>query len=256
MFFQRCNLSVFLLLFTLLSIPTYSQELDSLNLNFEEVTANVESPPYFGLGGGYIGTFSFINFDDINQINRSIGFENFGSPIFISGAEGFTAIPFVPNLRIGFLGGSGTIVKEITIDTATFGTRALVQFTGFRIDYGYVPTNSLALLFGANIGWSSLTFEFYRNANNMDWNNISFFYNDSNNAFRMINGNFWFVEPNLNIEFAATTFLMLRLGISYSFTFLPDWKGNQIAKVDNVPSTLKPDGLQVKFGLFVGLFNY
>lgn len=256
MIFQRYYLLFFLVLFFLLSIHSYSQELDSLNLNFEEITTNVESPPYFGLGGGYIGTFSFINFDDINNVNKSLGFENFGSPIFISGAEGFTAIPFVPNLRIGFFGASGTILKEITKDTATFGTRALVQFTGFRVDYGYVPAKSIALLLGANIGWSNLTFEFYKSKNNMNWNDISSFDKDFNNAFRTINGNFWFIEPNFNVEFAATTFLMLRLGISYSFAFIPDWKGNQIAKIDIVPSTLKPDGFQVRFGLFVGLFNY
>lgn len=256
MIFQRYYLLSFLILFFNLSIPSYSQELDSLNLHFEEISTNVESPPYFGLGGGYIGTFYFINFDDINKVNQSIGFENFGSPIFISGAEGFTAIPFVPNLRIGFWGASGTIVKEMTKDTGTLGTRALIQFTAFRIDYGFVPTKSLALLLGTNIGWSSLTFEFYKSANNMNWNNISIFYNDSNNAFRAINGNFWFIEPNFNVEFTATTFLMLRFGISYSFAFIPSWKGNQIAKLDNVPSTLKTDGFQVRFGLFVGLFNY
>ncbi|MGQ9818329.1 MAG: hypothetical protein ACUVQ1_00145 [Candidatus Kapaibacteriales bacterium] len=256
MIVKQSYLSLIIVFFVLLSVHSYTQELDSLNLGFEEVTTNVESPPYFGLGGGYIGAFSLINLDEVNNVNQSIGFENFTTPIFISGAEGFTAIPFVSNLRIGFFGASGTISKEITSDSAKYGTKASLQYTGFRIDYGFVPTKSIAILVGSTLGWSSLTFEYYKSKNNLNWNSIPQFENDPNNAYRAINGTFWFIEPNFNIEFAPTTFLMMRLGLSYPFAFLPDWKGNQIAKVDNVPSKIKPNGLQIKIGLFIGLFNY
>lgn len=256
MFFPRLILVIVLLIG--FSFPDYlfAQELDTLNLQFEEASTNIESMPYFGLGGGFIGTFSFINFDEINKLNKEKGLENFGSPFFVSGAEGFTAIPFIENLRIGFFGISGTTHKDINKDTFTIGSRAIIQFSGFRVDYGLIPTKSLAILVGGNIGWSNLTLELYKTKKVLDWSNIPNFDKDLDNNFLRINRTSWFIEPGLNVEFAATTFLMIRFGASYSFSFNANWKGNEIADVENVPAKLNTDGLQLKIGLFVGLFNY
>lgn len=248
---------LFITLFVLLFIyHSLSKELDSLNLQFEEATTNFESIPYFGLGGGYIGTFSFCNFDEINKLHKAFDIGNVSSPLFLSGAEGFTAIPFIKNFRIGFSGISGSKKNETTKDTFTIGSQTKFQFTGFRFDYGIVPMKSLALLLGAKLGWSTLTLEFYKSTKNLEWNQIINSANDPNYHFLRINGNFWFIEPSFNIEFAATTFLMVRGGIAYTFTLSPEWKCNEISSLNNVPSKLKADGFQIVLGLFIGLFNY
>lgn len=221
-------------------------------IQFEESNVKIEKPPYFGLGGGYIGSFLFLNLDEINKISKEISLNDFKSPLFLSGAQGFTAIGIVPNIRIGFSGYSGLKKEEkINDHNTTFGLKYEVGFTGFSIDYGFVIFKNFAILPGLGLGWSSIDITKY-NVSNFDWNDLKSNVYTSN----IIEGNFFFLEPHLTVEFAVTPFLMIRLGAQYPFGFAGKWKVNNVSEVTNVPSSLKPNGLAINFGIFVGLFNY
>ncbi|MFN3306648.1 MAG: hypothetical protein ACK42Z_05620, partial [Candidatus Kapaibacteriota bacterium] len=141
-----------LLVFTIVNFIVLSQD-DQSNIQFEESNVQIEKPPYFGLGGGYVGNFLFLNLDEVNVISKSQGLENIKSPLYLSGAQGFTAIGLIPNLRVGFAGYSGfnKVEKQETFST-TIGLKCEVTYAAFGIDYGFVPFKSLAILPGLNFG--------------------------------------------------------------------------------------------------------
>jgi hypothetical protein len=242
---------LFLLLFCAISLVAFSQD-DLQNIQFEESNVKIEKPPYFGLGGGYVGSFIFINVDDLNKVCGVIGLNNFKSPFYLSGAQGFTAIGIIPNLRIGFSGYSGYKTEEKKFDyNQTKGIKYEIGFTGFAVDYGFVVIKSLAVLPGLGFGWSSIDITNY-NVTKFEWNDLT----TNNYTSNQLKGSFWFVEPHVNIEFAVTPFLMLRLGAQYPIGFGQKWQVNDVVEVGSVPSSLKPNGFAINFGLFVGLFNY
>lgn len=232
-------------------VLTRAQDSGNLNFQFEETEMEEVKPPYFGLGGGYIGAFTFPKFDEVK--NKFSGFDDLSGAIYLSGAEGFSAIAIIPNVRLGFFGFNGSKTYEKAQNDTTTGISYAIGFTGFSLDYGYVPFKSFALLGGVNLGWSHITIEEYKSASNVDWKNLS---SNPTAYFWSVEGGFWFIEPKINVEYAITPFFMVRGGVGYSFVFSRKWKYNRFATLDNVPSALNTDGLKIQFGLFLGLFNY
>ncbi|TAL66825.1 MAG: hypothetical protein EPN82_17030 [Bacteroidetes bacterium] len=234
--------------------------LDSLDLSFESTPIREEKVPYFSIAGGFTGTFFFANFDELDKLIEknfpSMGNERFsGSNIFMPGAEGFTAIGIIPNMRLSFFGTGGS--KNIKVsDTAS--TRSIdysVSFNGLSFDYAFVPTRRLAVLVGANLGWGTLAIEYYKTTSNIDWTKFGEDVNPGNFMSRAEAG-MWLIQPHLNIEFAVTPFIALRASAGYSYSLMGNWKFNQNTSLDNVPKNVNGSGLYAQFGLFIGLFNY
>jgi len=245
------RLTLIIVFFCYFAYGVFSQD-DLENIQFEESNVKIEKPPYFGLGGGYVGSFIFLNVDEINKVASGIGLNEFKSPYYLSGAQGFTAIGIVPNVRIGFSGysGSKTVEKQFEYNQ-TKGIRYEIGFTGFSVDYGIVVFKSLAILPGLGLGWSNINITNY-NVTQFGWNDLTTNTYTSN----LLKGTFWFVEPHFSVEFAITPFLMVRLGAQYPISFGQKWQVNDVVEVGDVPSSLKPNGFSINFGLFVGLFNY
>jgi hypothetical protein len=246
--------NLFLVVFTFIFGFTLLIGQDDLNnVQFEESDVKIEKPPYFGIGGGYVGNFIFYNLDDVNNLIKAIpvGLDEIKSPIFLSGAQGFTAIGIIKNLRIGFSGFSGSKTTEKEVNFSTKGVKYEVSYTSFAIDYGIVPLKSLAILPGINFGWSNVNISKY-SISQIDWNDLK---SENYNSI-ILTGSFWFVQPGINVEFAATPFLMIRVGAAYPISFSPKWKIDDVKEITNVPSGIKPSGFNFNFGIFVGLFNY
>jgi hypothetical protein len=238
--------------------------LDSLDLSFESTPIKEEKIPYFAIAGGFTGTFFFANFDEMKSLVEA----NFPSlidetpegsvSIFMPGAEGFTAIGIIPNMRLGFFGAGGSkIIKAVVADT----TRSIdysVSFNGLSFDYAFVPTRRLAILAGVNLGWGTLAIEYYRTTSNYQWNQFGENVNPNNFMSRAEAG-FWLIQPHLNIEFAVTPFIALRGSAGYSVSLMNEWKFNQNSNFSDgnkPPDKLNASGLYAQFGLFIGLFNY
>jgi len=252
------NITIFLvvLFFNLFSMFAQDDKLDSLN--FEMTPVKEEKPPYFAFGGGYTGTFLMLNMDDLNAHikNNKFGVPDMKATLYMSGAQGFTAIAVIPNVRIGFFGMGGTTVSEIKTDPATTGVSYAVSYTGFSIDYGFVPLRALAVLPGISGGWVTTTIESYQSKNTSDFTKDFKSGSDAANYLYRATGSFYFVQPNLNIEYAITKFLMARANVGYSFSFSPDWKFNGTGTLNNVPKGINANGLTLQFGVFIGIFNY
>lgn len=253
----------FFLIFCLLFLNDnlYSQDDRLDELEFESTTIKEEKPPYFAIGGGYTGTFIFTNFDALNKKLGEQTFrfaENaFSAPIYLSGVQGFTAIGIIPNVRLGFLGmgGSKTVEKKDTVINLNKFVEYSLSFQGVSIDYGFVLMKSIALIPGITFGWGSRTIEVYQAPAEIPWDEFNAI-GDPRKFLNRAEGNFYFVQPNINFEYALTPFFMIRANAGYSLSFGGEWKFNRTANLTNVPDNINANGFTVQFGLFLGLFNY
>lgn len=227
------------------------------NLTFEETPVINESPVYFSIGLGYLGNFFFANYTDVNTKIKSsfTGLPELSGPVYMQGAHGFVSIGIIKNLRFGFFGYGGTKSVTMTSGTNTMGVNYGVGITGASIDYGIVMFKSFAVLPGINIGAASVDIDFYNTSSTIDWNNINNVPETSGYLKRM-EGKFYYIQPNISLEYALSPFLMFKAGAGYSLSFSPSWKYNTNATLDNVPSSINASGLNAFIGLSLGIFNF
>lgn len=247
--------------FLIFTYNAFSQDDRLDELEFESATINEEKPPYFAIGGGYTGTFIFTNFDELNKklLEQTFRFSEdaLSAPIFLSGVQGFTAIGIIPNVRLGFLGmgGSKRVEKRDTIINLNKNVEYSLSFQGVFIDYGFILMKSLALIPGITFGWGNRTIEVYQAPAEISWDQFEAI-GDINKFLNRAEGNFYFVQPNINFEYALTPFFMIRANVGYSLSFGGEWTFNQTSKLSNVPDKIDANGLTLQLGLFLGLFNY
>ena len=247
---NRHLFTLFLLLFLSVNLLAQDEQVD--NLQFEETPVVEHRSTYFAIGAGYVGNLFFMNYDDINILMSKFSLPEYKNSIYVSGAHGFTGIGIIPNVRFGFFssGGSDKVEKS---DSMNFGSKLTISTTGFSLDYGYVLFEHLSLLGGVNIGWSSLNLEIYRTEKSNSWSNVD---QNQTGYFKSLKGSFWYVQPNIYLEYAITPFLMARAAAGYSLSFLPDWTISSSTELKDVPKGVNTSGLNLQFGICVGLFNF
>jgi hypothetical protein len=79
----------------------------------------------------------------------------------------------------------------------------------------------------------------------------------SNNRQRAIERNYFFVQPVLNLEYALTQFILVRIGGGFMFpTGDPKvWQDRQGSEITEVPEEITTRGVTIQGGLFIGLFQ-
>jgi hypothetical protein len=237
--------------------PLAAQDDDLDKLSFEETPLAEEKSPYFVVGGGFIATWHFTSFDELKKNTRlaQFGVADMKSPVFLSGAQGFTAIPFLANTRVGVLGAAGGSQTTLTAGDTTRSLDYSLSFTGFSLDYAIQPVKKLTILPGANIGWGTIGIETAQTLRNRDYAELGAPANPAN-FYGKLSGGFVFVQPNLNIEYAVTQFSLLRINAGYMLGFMGSWRADRSeSDVANVPKDINSNGLTLQAGLFIGLFN-
>lgn len=273
---------VLILLFFLTAPLAFGQDENLDDFEFAEETPfttqelQEEKNEYFLLTGGYTGTLFFANFDDLNShlSAKNFGFEDFESPLYLNGVQGITGIfYFVPNMRIGFVHMAGSKMQELdtqvddmgTMIDVTRGIEYAVDYTGFSLDYAFVPFSSFSFTIGATVGWGDLNIDSWQTPSEMNFDE----FDTEGNSLRYLdrlNQSYWFIQPNLNVEYAlelieGAKLVMFRVNIGYPYTFSmgsdsEKWKFNRGASVSDMPDGINANGLTVQFGIFVGLFNF
>jgi len=254
---KKITLLLIMLFVSMGFVQAQDEQLD--DMDFEEIPAVKESPTYFAIGAGYVGALNYINLNEINsKFKNDFNLPELSSPIYLSGVHGFTGIGIIPNLRLGFLGFSGSSEVSDNIDTIKHGSKLSASLMGFTLDYGFVLFKHFAILPGIQAGWSSLEQNYYETlntSNSPNWNDLE--PNSDGKYFsKNIKGSFVFVQPELSLEYALTPFLMTRAAVGYGFSFLPEWEYNSSADLKGVPDAINTGGLNLQFGVFVGLFNF
>ncbi|MBK7576383.1 MAG: hypothetical protein IPI24_03000 [Ignavibacteria bacterium] len=256
----RSLIAILLALVTLAPMWAQDEKLDELS--FEEAPLKDEAIPYFAVGVGPAFNFVFASMDDVNARAKELGLGELQSPVFQLGAEIFTAVGVIPNVRLGFswVSGSSTSSANVSVNGTTVNRTLLYGISSrtFHLDWAWVPVKSLAILPGLGFGWGDQRIETLQSAEGMDWKDLI----DSSTIAPQPNANVALLQntlyllPRLNIEYAVTPFLNLRASAAYTWQFSSsDWIGNRHATVTNVPENISVSGLNLQFGVFVGLFN-
>lgn len=253
---------IFTLIFSFSNLMSQDDEL--ANLGFEEEPAQEVDEVYFGIGGGLTGTMLFANFDDLNDFIKTsnLGFDDkeVSSPYFMLGGEVFSVPIVFPNYRLSFFWQSSltnfeTIQKINNIDYER-NLDYTLSFGGFSIDRAFIPMKSLALMAGVSLGWGNVELELSQGQSEISWK-PPFNQADPNNFINRAESSFYYLQPHINLEYALTSFFIVRIGAGYNLAFSGDWTYNHRTNIKDVPEKIgKPDGLVLNLGLFMGLFNY
>lgn len=239
----------------------YAQDERLDELPFTEAETIEEKTPYFGVGGGFTGTYLQLNNDKLNELSIKNGFESLGKP-FLTGGVGFIAVPQIPNFRFGLTGFGGSQSKSNSIlDTTAGNTIDVVRKVeqqisniGLSLGYGIVVTKSLAIIPEVTFSSASHKIIFSKTSNQ------EFEYSDipttAKSVVNSMDNSFIAITPALNIEWAATSVLMLRASAGYNYQVSNNWKLNGEQTLNNVPKELNTNGVFAQFGLFLGLFHY
>ena len=156
----------------------------------------------------------------------------------MSGINFFTAVGIVPNLRLGFYGIRGTKSNsQQKSDTSVVGYDYKASLTGLHIDYGFVLFDHFAILPGLGFGWLTTTIESYKTQQNIDKWTPNYPQNDKG-YFRKAEGEFFFINPTINLEYALTQFSAVRASIGYSIPFNLSWTENNYSTLKNMPNNI------------------
>lgn len=251
-----------LLLLSVLMLPILlSAQDDDIDLPFDNEPLSNDSPTYFVLAGGI--TYDWLMIDE-EKLNLFTPNElTMQAPLQLIGGQGVIGVPWVKNLRIGMFGYGGSVesqqfdypVKSTIIDTTYLGSiqsNLTASMFGFSFHYGYVPFAHFAILGGVNLGWGDVTYE--RFASSKTFDDVTAIGGFGTDKYEK---NYFFVMPNIQLEYAITSYIILRADASYNLTVGQDskWTHNTIGT-----STVNPDfnlnGMKVGFGVMVGLANF
>jgi len=250
-----------LLLMSVLLMPMFltAQDDEIDNLPFDNEPLRDDSRSYFVLAGGLTYDFLMVNEDNLNSFFDMQSESDFklSAPIQLTGGQGVTGIPWVKNLRVGVFGYGGSTESEISALSGTeigdgeAQNSLTASLFGFSVHYGYVPFEHFAILGGLNAGWGDVTFETFSASGEMK--------TDIASDFRMdrFEKNYFFVMPNIQIEYALANFIILRADASYNMTVGQDenWTQNYLG-TNSVNPDFDLSGLKVGFGVMVGLVNF
>lgn len=239
-----------------------SQGVDDV-LDYRDIPVDADNTgAYLGVGFGYLGMLTLVNYDNLNEVARSVGFDitnkdqTFSGPFFLHGGGGFASILLIDNLRLGVYGAAGTKKVQRDLNDSLKHVRSFrftSSVTAVQIDYAIRLLPNLTLLPGIMGGLNVYTL---RTSQSRKEEDVSILIPDSRpGSFdSQISSNNILYYPALNIEWAPSPFVMLRGGAGYSGIIAGDWTDGNDVKVSNLPD-ISAKGVTFQFGLFLGLFQ-
>jgi hypothetical protein len=200
-------------------------------------------------------------FQDFTKLNETVGAITGGTlngPMWLLGGQGFVAIGIIPNVRVGVFSVAGSSSSERESGGVTRRAEYNMSMTGMNIDYAFMPFKGFAVLPGVNLGAGTVSFEASQSSGSRTFPQTfppSGLPPTATSYMSFIRANHFFVQPNVNLEYAFSLLTMIRLNVGYSFSFMGDWRADKVAAIANVPSSYNASGVTAQIGLFVGLFN-
>ncbi|MBI2794029.1 MAG: hypothetical protein HYX66_05175 [Ignavibacteria bacterium] len=241
-----------------IAAPGFAQDDRLDDLDFEEAPITDEPVPYFAIGVGPVLTIGFPSWTDLNTRTNDLSLDAINGPLLQWGAEIFTAIGVVPNVRVGFSWVNGSNQTQKTFGS---GDTKLAKTLNYRLnsvtfhaDYAIVPFKSFAILPGAGLGWGTQTISTFQAYPNRTWNDYKI--QTSPDMFSELTRTSFYVMPRLNVEYALTPFVAIRAQAAYTLSLTSEgWTGNRVSNVSGVPSGISVDAFSTQVGILIGLFN-
>ena len=246
---------------------TYAQTRDTTHWNDEDLYTEeaASKPNYFAVGGGIIGGMFLPNLTDLNaNVAQPFVKQNLPTSVFMLGGQGFVAVPWVKNLRVGGMGYGGTTTCDC--QNGDFGLGASVnRMLTYSVGYGaltldYVlPLNMkhFNIVPGIALGFGNVQIYAQQAQNRSTAFDIGSEFNAASiNITHTYHSGFFLYMPQLQFEYSIKGFSMLRLAVGYQGTSMRTWtvdNGISLGSTDKL-STTNGSGLVVSAGLFFGLF--
>lgn len=218
-----------------------------------------------GLFGGFTPGWLFADMKPINAELRQAGgaaLREGGIPMY--GGGGAAYIMFVPNLRVGGLGMSGSI-GSTSLDPAGVRRDAdvTVGFGGVTIEYVIPVVDRLDFAVGTMLGTGGIDITLNQDAGGAKtWGNEWGAFGSGNyqnggqitSVRRSLESSFFVWVPSVSVEYAVTGWFGVRLGGSYVGMSAPSWSLDGEHDLLGVPSSISGKGFMLNAGLFVGTY--
>ena len=229
----------------------------SYNIMAQEKTY-FDSP--FGVGGGFIASWTFPNIQPVNDQLKAFGTPELGkSGYFSSGGAGFVYIGFVPGLRIGGIGFGGATTESKMSNSFKRQAKLTSAFGGVSVEYTLPIVRRVGISIGLILGGGNTTLEFYRYKDSYSWDQLWSEIKDSTsttNFGRKLSNDYFVVAPTVNIDIPFYRLVAVRLGATYAMHFGNNWKLDNEQDVYNVPTATAKGQLYLNAGIFLGFFSY
>jgi len=215
-----------------------------------------------GLFGGYTPGWLFVDVKPVNEFllgGKGAALQESG--VFMTGGAGAIYIMFLPNVRVGGMGMTGSI-KSTSLDLAGIRRDAEyhVGFGGVTIEYVWPVMEHLDIALGTSLGGGGADLTLRQsNGGTNTWTSEQAILGDWNagtagNVTRVLSGAFFVAVPSLYVEYALLGWLGLRLGASYVAMIVPSWEVDGNYDLLGVPSGVSGRGFMLQAGVLVGTF--
>ncbi len=220
--------------------------------------------PKVGLFAGYTPGMLFFDVAPINQFLSGTGAAPMNDEaMFMQGGAGALYILVVPNVRVGFMamGGSRTSTTVNADTKIRQDVDVNISFGGFTFEYVWTIVPKLDVAVGTMIGWGGmgLTLRKQLPGEGQTWDREKDLFTNwnattGNVLTRSLTGSFFTLIPALNVEYALSGWIGVRLGASYVAMLAPSWSLDGDYDLAGVPGSVKGNGLMLQAGIFVGTF--
>jgi hypothetical protein len=226
---------------------------------FSNISFSQLSGRFTFAGGPMIGYYSS-SVTDLNSELVKAGFPEISkNGFFTIGGGGYIDVPMVKGLRIGGYGfGYSESQTSTNLSTAVvyqWSVKYSYSGGGITLEYAKFLGEKFDFTVGGALGTGSLKIDLYRHAPSYYWNSGNSLW-DSTNSSKQLNysSRTYTIEPRIGIGYQVNNFLNFKLNAGYSFAIQNTWKVDDVLEVQNVPSGIKAQGLNIGLCMNVGLF--
>lgn len=257
------SLLVFLFSVTSNTATAQTPMQDTTHWNDEELyTDDVVPPNYFAVGGGALVGMFLPNLDAFNTgIARPFVGTDVKTNLLMLGGQGFIAIPWIKNVRVGGLGYGGT-TQECCVDTTINGQK-LERSLEYSVGYGGISLDYVLPLHmkrfnivpGIILGLGTVNVHAEQTANR-DFTIVGDFDGSKPWVAHDYHASFFLYNPQLQFEYNPLGYMMLRAYVGYQGTSMGSWKVDRDASIQDQGALKDVNGSGLTFGLgvFFGLF--
>jgi hypothetical protein len=252
---MKTRLCVLALLFAL-ALPLFAQE--------DPIPPKRTKMAKVGLFGGFMPGVLFADMKPINDYLKAAGAAPVGeNGVIMYGGGGAIYIMLLPNVRVGGMGMSGSLSSSAMVGPVRKDADISVGFGGVTVEYVFNLGPRFDVALGTMIGGGGIDLTLRQDVGGnktwfQEWSNFgSGNYETAgqvNNIERELGGSFLVLIPSVNLEYALTGWLGVRLGASYVSMSAPSWSLDGTHDLVGVPSAISGKGFMINAGIFLGTY--
>jgi hypothetical protein len=224
------------------------------NISFSQISGR------FTIAGGPMVGYYASSVTDLNAELVKAGFPEISkNGFFTIGGGGYIDVPMVPGLRLGGygFGYSESQTSEVTAALIKYNNSVKYSYSGggLTIEYAKFLGEKFDFTAGGAIGFGTLKIDLSKHSPAGNWSGNSSFW-DSTFSSRQLkySSATYTIEPRVGIGYQVNNFLNFKLNAGYAFAIQGTWKADDVLEVQNVPSGIKAQGLNIGLCMNVGLF--